>query len=71
MITSTSAPELFPPQELLQTLTAISLTGVVLYTPVFNSAREVVDFTFFYLNPAARRMLAMPAGVARTYRQQF
>ena len=71
MITPTSSPELFPPQELLQTLAAISLTGVVLYTPVFNTAQEVVDFTFAYLSPTAQRMLGPLATVGRNYRQQF
>ena len=65
------SPDTFPPQELLEALADISLTGVVLYTPVYNSAKEVVDFAFAFLNPAAQRMLGLPANVAHTYQQQF
>ena len=71
MTSPAAAPDLFPPQELLEALATISLTGVVLYTPVFGPAQEVVDFAFAYLNPAAQRMLALPADAACTYRQQF
>ena len=71
MTSLTAAPAVFPPQELLETLADISLTGVVLYTPVFSPAQEVVDFAFAYLNPAAQRMLALPAVVATTFLQQF
>ena len=71
MTPPTSAPAVFPPQELLETLADISLTGVVLYTPVFSPAQEVVDFAFAYLNPAAQRMLKLPAVVATTFLQQF
>ena len=71
MTSPTSAPDTFPPQELLEALTDISLTGVVLYTPVFGPAQVVVDFAFAYLNPAAQRMLMLPAKVTHTYRQQF
>ena len=71
MTPPTFAPAVFPPQELLETLADISLTGVVLYTPIFSPAQEVVDFAFAYLNPAAQRMLTLPAVVATTFLQQF
>ena len=71
MTAPASAPNVFLPQELLETLAAISLTDVVLYTPVFSPAHEVMDFAFAYLNPAARQMLQLPAEVAHTHRQHF
>ncbi|WP_092668999.1 hypothetical protein [Hymenobacter arizonensis] len=55
------APATVPPQELLEALTDISLTGVVLYTPALSPAGEVVDFDFAFLNPSAQRMLGLPA----------
>ena len=71
MLSPASAPDTFPPQELLEVLLDVSLTGIVLYTPVYGPAGEVVDFAFAYLNPSAQRMLGLPAGAALTYRQQF
>ena len=65
------APDTFPPPELLAALLGVSLTGIVLYQPVLGPAGEVVDFTFAFLNPAARQMLGLPGEVAHTYRQQF
>ena len=64
-------PRVFPSQELLGTLLEASLTGIVLYTPVYGPAEEVVDFTFAFLNPAAQRMLGLPATATHTYLQQF
>ena len=71
MVSATPVSDPFPPQELLDALLDISLTGVVLYTPVYDPAGEVVDFAFAQLNPAAQRMLRLPAQVDRTYLQQF
>ena len=68
---SLPTPGVFPPQELLETLLEASLTGIVLYTPVYGPAEEVVDFTFAFLNPAAQRMLGLPATATHTYLQQF
>ena len=65
------SPVTFPPQELLAVLLDVSLTGVVLYTPVCGPDGKVVDFAFALLNPAAQRMLGLPAEVGHTYRQQF
>jgi len=64
---------LFPPDELLPGLLDISLTGVMLLTPVYDPAgsSEVVDFTFSYLNPAAQRMLQLNALPSTTFTQQF
>jgi PAS domain S-box-containing protein len=45
--------------------------GLVCYTPVLDAAGQVVDFAFAYVNPAAQRLLGLPAHPAATYRQQF
>ncbi|AMJ65303.1 PAS domain-containing protein [Hymenobacter sp. PAMC 26628] len=57
--------------ELLPALLDLSLTGVVLYEPVRDAAGAVVDFVFAYLNPAAQRMLGLPAQPAVTFLEQF
>lgn len=49
----------------------LSLAGIVCYTPVLDATGQVVDFTFAYLNPAAQRLLRLPARPAGTYCQQF
>ncbi|GAA3923849.1 hypothetical protein GCM10022406_07560 [Hymenobacter algoricola] len=48
-----------------------SLTGVVLFLPVYGPSGELVDFTFAYLNPAAQRILGLPPQPAVSYLQQF
>jgi len=66
------AADFAAPTDLWQALWGLSLTSVVLYTPVHDLGGDVVDFTFAYLNPAAQRLLelpAQPAGV--TYRHYF
>ncbi|MGI4743922.1 MAG: sensor histidine kinase [Janthinobacterium lividum] len=62
------APELL---QLLPTLLDLSLAGVVCYTPVLDAAGQVVDFAFAYVNPAAQRLLGVPARPAVSYLQQF
>ncbi|SDY59534.1 Signal transduction histidine kinase [Hymenobacter psychrophilus] len=58
---------------LLRELLAVSLTGVILYSPRYNHTRsgEIVDFTFEYLNPAAQRMMSMPEVPTVTHNQQW
>ncbi|UOQ76559.1 PAS domain-containing protein [Hymenobacter sp. 5516J-16] len=46
-------------------------TGAVLYAPIFDARDELVDFRFVRLNPAAQRLLHLPAQPARTFRQQY
>ncbi|MCI1189821.1 PAS domain-containing sensor histidine kinase [Hymenobacter sp. DH14] len=62
-----------PPDQLLRDLLAVSLTGVILYTPMYDPAGsgEIVDFTFEYLNPTAQRMMAMPEVPTVTHNQQW
>lgn len=59
------------PEELLHDLLAVSLTGVILYTPIYDAAGELIDFTFAYLNPAAQRMMSMPAHPTVTHMEQW
>ncbi len=60
------------PSDLLQALLELSLTSVVLYTPIYGAGGEVVDFAFVYLNPAAQQLLGLPARpVGTSYRQHF
>jgi signal transduction histidine kinase len=61
----------FPERELLPALLDLSLTGIVGYTPLTDAAGVVVDLAFAYLNPAAQRLLGLPAEPATTYVQQF
>ncbi|MBB4603148.1 PAS domain S-box-containing protein [Hymenobacter luteus] len=68
---SASLPNLLPADDFLPALLDLSLSGVVLYTPLTNAAGEVVDFRFAYVNPAAQRLLGVPAQPATTYLQQF
>ena len=72
-MTPAAALALLPPPDdvLLNDLLAVSLTGVIFYTPVYNAAGEITDFTFAYLNPAAQRMMAMPERPTLTHKQQW
>ncbi|MGY2134499.1 PAS domain-containing sensor histidine kinase [Hymenobacter sp. HD11105] len=62
-----------PLDEVLRELLAVSLTGVILYTPLFDPAGsgQIVDFTFAYLNPAAQRMMGMPQVPTLTHLGQW
>ncbi|WP_375436078.1 PAS domain S-box protein [uncultured Hymenobacter sp.] len=62
-----------PADNLLSDLLAVSLTGVIYYTPIYDPAGsgEIIDFTFNYLNPAAQRMMRMPEQPTLTHKQQW
>ncbi|UOQ77640.1 PAS domain-containing protein [Hymenobacter sp. 5516J-16] len=62
---------LAPADELLPALLDLSISGIVCYTPVLDAAGQVLDFVFSYVNPAAQRLLGMPAQPTTTYLQQF
>ncbi len=62
-----------PAGQLLADLLAVSMTGVIYYTPIYNpdDSGEIVDFTFVYLNQAAQRMMRMPEEPILTHNQQW
>ena len=62
-----------PLEEVLRELLAVSLTGVILYTPLYDPAGsdEIIDFTFAYLNPTAQRMMGMPEVPSVTHHEQW
>ncbi|GAB3639191.1 hypothetical protein GCM10027422_47820 [Hymenobacter arcticus] len=58
--------------QLLPALLDLLPNGVVYLLPQFDAAGVMVDFAFAYLNPAAQRLLRLPAQPAgTTYVQQF
>ncbi|UOQ68566.1 PAS domain-containing protein [Hymenobacter volaticus] len=60
-----------PADELVRDLLAVSLTGIIFYTPVYGPDGNIEDFSFAYLNTAAQRMMNMPAQPTLTHRQQW
>ncbi|MCC3157796.1 PAS domain-containing protein [Hymenobacter sp. 15J16-1T3B] len=66
-------PAWLPFDELLSEVLNVSLTGLIFYLPVYDPAGSgaIVDFRFEYLNPAAQRMMRMPARPTLTHRQQW
>ena len=60
-----------PAAEFLPALLDLLPVGVVGYAPITNPAGDAVDFAFSYLNPAAQRMLELPAQPATSFVQQF
>ena len=59
------------PDSLFEAFFDLSLTGAVLYEPVYSPSGEIIDFTFARLNPAAQRLLGLPAQPTATYLEQF
>ncbi|GAA4496916.1 hypothetical protein GCM10023172_11050 [Hymenobacter ginsengisoli] len=50
------------PAELVDVLLNVSLTGVILFRPVYDAAGQaIVDLAYEHLNPAAQQMLRLPA----------
>ncbi len=61
-------PDLFAPDDLLRALLDVSLTGVILFRPVYGpGGREILDLAYVRLNPAAQRMLRLPECPAETF----
>ncbi|GGF12615.1 PAS domain S-box protein [Hymenobacter cavernae] len=73
MSTTSTFPalDLFPAEPLLTTVLDLSPSGIVLCTPVYDKAGTLVDLAFAYLNPAAQRLLGLPAQPTTTFTQQF
>jgi signal transduction histidine kinase len=59
------------PTTFLPALLELLPSGVVYYTPVYDAAGSLVDFSFTYLNPAAQRLLQLPAQPTATFREQW
>ena len=62
------------PAALLEALLAVSLTGVILFRPVYAGAAAdapLVDLAYEYLNPAAQQMLQLPACPPETFLTLF
>ena len=59
--------------DVLQTLLAVSLTGVILFRPVYDPAApaELIDLAYVQLNPAAQRMLRLPECPADSFRTLY
>lgn len=54
--------------DLLYNLLEVSLTGVILFRPVYDAAAATIeDFTYEHLNPAAQRMLRLPERPTETF----
>ncbi|TVT39284.1 PAS domain-containing protein [Hymenobacter setariae] len=72
--TPTSLPADLPASpELLHALLAVSLTGIILFRPVYaaGEGRELVDLAYVQLNPAAQRMLRLPVRPVETFRTLY
>ncbi|OUJ72380.1 PAS domain S-box protein [Hymenobacter crusticola] len=64
-------PDVFPCESLLTTVLDVSSSGLVLCTPVYDSAGTLQDLAFAFLNPVAQQMLGLPAQPSTAYVQQF
>ncbi|MCB2376684.1 PAS domain-containing protein [Hymenobacter sp. BT635] len=59
-----------PADRLLQSVLDLSLTGIILFRPVYGApddAATIVDLAYEHLNPAAQRMLQLPERPAATF----
>ncbi|MBG8552718.1 PAS domain S-box protein [Hymenobacter guriensis] len=63
--------ELFPSGPLLSAVLDLAANGLVLCTPIRNAGGILIDLTLTYLNPAAQRLLKLPAQPTATFTQQF
>lgn len=57
------------PPDLLQTALELSLTGFILFRPVYSAADPLTpcDLAYEYVNPAAQRMLQLPERPAESF----
>ena len=56
------------PDDLFQALAEVSLTGIILFRPMYAAdAATIVDLAYVRLNPAARQMLARPECPAESF----
>jgi PAS domain S-box-containing protein len=66
-----SPADLFPADALLASVLALSPGGVVLCAPLHDEAGTLVDMALTHLNPAAQRLLGLPAQPAAPFTRQF
>ena len=73
MAPATIATALPATDVLLQTLLDASLTGVIVFQPVYaaDNPAEIVDLAYVQLNAAAQRMLQLPERPAQTFRTLY
>ena len=64
-------PTALPADDLFEAFFDLSLMGGILFAPVMDAAGQVLDFTYVRLNPAARRMLALPAQPAASFLTRY
>ena len=64
-------PSLPDPAHLLRTVLDVSQTGMLLLRPVLAATGELVDFSYEYLNPAARQQLHHGPQAAATLLAQY
>lgn len=58
--------------DLLYDLLEVSLTGVILFRPVYDAAAATIeDFTYEYLNPAAQRLLQLPERPSESFLTRY
>jgi signal transduction histidine kinase len=67
MADSLPLPGAHLPPQLLPALLDVSLAGVVYLVPRRDAAGAAIDFTLAYLNPAARRLLALPPAAGASW----
>ena len=61
----------YPQADLLWSVLETSLTGLALYSPIWDAQHTLVDFSIDLLNPAAQRMLQQPARPSGSYLQHY
>lgn len=52
---------------LLETVLNISLTGIILFDPLYDTANKLIDLTYRHLNSAAQQMLSLPMQPTQTF----
>jgi signal transduction histidine kinase len=61
----------YPPADLLWGILEASLTGLALYSPLWDEAGQIIDFRIDLLNPAAQQMLGHPARPTGSYLELY
>jgi PAS domain S-box-containing protein len=69
MLSAALPSDLTASHDLLQTLLAVSLPGIILFRPVYAPGQPdiLADLAYVHLNPAAQQMLGLPAQPSETF----